>query len=459
MASASRPRQRTQSQSSVGSSVAPARLQSTRPSQQYRAQRGLAHETNEWFQTAHSQQQQQHQHQYQHQRRGSQIADEAVDVGSANGMSGAASGGLEAWLRSQAKAGPPTTSSLAHHDAMTSSTTQQQQQQHQHFPSFAPSGRVQRSNNTDAVSESGRSQGGRSAGGDRQGSRGRSSGARLRNNLPAFDLGSMPLDGADTVAKYGGRHHHEVLANTAVDTLREENDNDDALRHFSTELKPRSSRTGLSSSFSAGGYAPRREGPRARKSSRAPEPSLDTLVASRSWVSSGGPGAGPGPTSQLGGMVPSSSFAASMSTINNREQRSHSAELRPPRSLQRRHGDEEEISTTPLRRFIRWLMLIDDQDLHRGHQGSSGVGIGVGGSSTVWTVAVLASVLVKWAVGLGSWSGKGVEPLHGDFEAQRHWIEITLHLPRSQWYFYDLPYWGLDYPPLTAVVSRWCGQM
>lgn len=47
--------------------------------------------------------------------------------------------------------------------------------------------------------------------------------------------------------------------------------------------------------------------------------------------------------------------------------------------------------------------------------------------------------------------------MHGDYEAQRHWMEITYHLPVSQWYSYDLPYWGLDYPPLTAYVSWICG--
>ncbi|KAL3786021.1 hypothetical protein HJC23_001418 [Cyclotella cryptica] len=41
----------------------------------------------------------------------------------------------------------------------------------------------------------------------------------------------------------------------------------------------------------------------------------------------------------------------------------------------------------------------------------------------------------------------------GDYEAQRHWMEVTLHLPISEWYHYDLEYWGLDYPPLTAYVS------
>jgi len=38
-------------------------------------------------------------------------------------------------------------------------------------------------------------------------------------------------------------------------------------------------------------------------------------------------------------------------------------------------------------------------------------------------------------------------------------MEITRHLPVKQWYTYDLQYWGLDYPPLTAYVSWMCGVM
>lgn len=55
--------------------------------------------------------------------------------------------------------------------------------------------------------------------------------------------------------------------------------------------------------------------------------------------------------------------------------------------------------------------------------------------------------------------GFNAPPMHGDFEAQRHWMEITRHLPISQWYFHDLDYWGLDYPPLTAYHSWVLGQM
>jgi alpha-1,3-glucosyltransferase len=74
-------------------------------------------------------------------------------------------------------------------------------------------------------------------------------------------------------------------------------------------------------------------------------------------------------------------------------------------------------------------------------------------------VLVMTAILYRAAVGLGGYSGKGVAPMFGDFEAQRHWMELTIHLPISQWYFFDLQYWGLDYPPLTAFHSYICGQI
>ncbi|KAF5385698.1 hypothetical protein D9757_005525 [Collybiopsis confluens] len=75
------------------------------------------------------------------------------------------------------------------------------------------------------------------------------------------------------------------------------------------------------------------------------------------------------------------------------------------------------------------------------------------------TVVFLTCVLVKMCVGLGSYSGENTPPMYGDYEAQRHWMEITLHLPTTRWYTYDLQYWGLDYPPLTAYVSWVCGAV
>ncbi|PZC98945.1 Alg6-Alg8 domain containing protein [Pyrenophora tritici-repentis] len=66
---------------------------------------------------------------------------------------------------------------------------------------------------------------------------------------------------------------------------------------------------------------------------------------------------------------------------------------------------------------------------------------------------LMAVGLFRWTVSLWGYSGYQSPPMHGDFEAQRHWMEITKHLPVSKWYFYDLQWWGLDYPPLTAYHS------
>lgn len=68
-------------------------------------------------------------------------------------------------------------------------------------------------------------------------------------------------------------------------------------------------------------------------------------------------------------------------------------------------------------------------------------------------------VLVKYCIGLHPHSGHGAPPMYGDYEAQRHWMEITLHLPLRDWYRYDLQYWGLDYPPLTALHSLALGKL
>jgi hypothetical protein len=90
-----------------------------------------------------------------------------------------------------------------------------------------------------------------------------------------------------------------------------------------------------------------------------------------------------------------------------------------------------------------------------------------------WMIVILAILLgtmfVRAVVGLGGYSGTsqnntyqlefeptvgcGVPPLYGDFEAQRHWMELTLHVPLKEWYYHDKQWWGLDYPPLTAYVS------
>ncbi|NXF99982.1 ALG6 glucosyltransferase, partial [Sakesphorus luctuosus] len=82
---------------------------------------------------------------------------------------------------------------------------------------------------------------------------------------------------------------------------------------------------------------------------------------------------------------------------------------------------------------------------------------------SLMSIAVLLGLTVRWAVSLGSYSGAGKPPMYGDYEAQRHWQEITYHLPIRQWYFNtsdnNLLYWGLDYPPLTAYHSLVCAYI
>ncbi|CAD6981437.1 unnamed protein product [Tilletia controversa] len=96
---------------------------------------------------------------------------------------------------------------------------------------------------------------------------------------------------------------------------------------------------------------------------------------------------------------------------------------------------------TPLRRYVRYMA--------RERKGTRDLMI----------IGILAAGWLRWVVGTGGWSGRGMPPKFGDFEAQRHWIELTLHLPYDQWYLYDLQYWGLDYPPLSGWLSLWCGKL
>ena len=81
----------------------------------------------------------------------------------------------------------------------------------------------------------------------------------------------------------------------------------------------------------------------------------------------------------------------------------------------------------------------------------------------MWFLAILFSFVVCVLVGLSGHSGQHRPPMFGDFEAQRHWMEVTINLPLGDWYRQtqanDLQYWGLDYPPLTAYVSWLCGKI
>ncbi|MEW5314008.1 MAG: hypothetical protein WDW38_005537 [Sanguina aurantia] len=65
------------------------------------------------------------------------------------------------------------------------------------------------------------------------------------------------------------------------------------------------------------------------------------------------------------------------------------------------------------------------------------------------------AVLARLAIGLSSYSGANDAPTFGDYEAQRHWMEITVALPPATWYedseHNNMTYWPLDYPPSVRV--------
>ncbi|XP_049284778.1 probable dolichyl pyrophosphate Man9GlcNAc2 alpha-1,3-glucosyltransferase [Anopheles funestus] len=83
------------------------------------------------------------------------------------------------------------------------------------------------------------------------------------------------------------------------------------------------------------------------------------------------------------------------------------------------------------------------------------------GTGMLWLVLVAAGLFLRATVSLHSYSGANRPPMYGDFEAQRHWQEVTVNLPVGDWYRNtsdnDLLYWGLDYPPLTAYHSYLVG--
>ncbi|KRY51375.1 Dolichyl pyrophosphate Man9GlcNAc2 alpha-1,3-glucosyltransferase [Trichinella britovi] len=78
-------------------------------------------------------------------------------------------------------------------------------------------------------------------------------------------------------------------------------------------------------------------------------------------------------------------------------------------------------------------------------------------------LTALTAICFRWSTGFGTYSGFNNPPMYGDFEAQRHWMEITVNLPLREWYIHtnrnDLMYWGLDYPPLTAYHSFLFGKL
>lgn len=82
---------------------------------------------------------------------------------------------------------------------------------------------------------------------------------------------------------------------------------------------------------------------------------------------------------------------------------------------------------------------------------------------TCVTIALAFGLCLRSLGILQPYSGMASPPMFGDYEAQRHWMEITINLPISEWYVNtssnDLQYWGLDYPPLTAYHSYILGRI
>lgn len=80
-----------------------------------------------------------------------------------------------------------------------------------------------------------------------------------------------------------------------------------------------------------------------------------------------------------------------------------------------------------------------------------------------YLVLVSAGIFLRSTISLHSYSGERKPKMFGDFEAQRHWQEVTVNLEIKDWYENttdnDLLYWGLDYPPLTAYHSYIVGRV
>ena len=96
-------------------------------------------------------------------------------------------------------------------------------------------------------------------------------------------------------------------------------------------------------------------------------------------------------------------------------------------------------------------------------KGEQAVGGALAPSRVAWAFLIAAALAMRFAVAALPYSGMSQSPKFGDYEAQRHWMELTLHTPLREWYVQtphnDLLYWGLDYPPLTAYHSRLCAQL
>ena len=53
--------------------------------------------------------------------------------------------------------------------------------------------------------------------------------------------------------------------------------------------------------------------------------------------------------------------------------------------------------------------------------------------TVAYAVVFLLALALRSAVGRWGHSGEASPPMFGDFEAQRHWMEITTNLPIGEW--------------------------
>jgi alpha-1,3-glucosyltransferase len=75
--------------------------------------------------------------------------------------------------------------------------------------------------------------------------------------------------------------------------------------------------------------------------------------------------------------------------------------------------------------------------------------------NTLYFAVVAVSIFLRLLVGFNPYSGEHFSPVFGDFEAQRHWKELTINHHPKDWYVnyvrdHKTNPWPLDYPPLTA---------
>ena len=73
------------------------------------------------------------------------------------------------------------------------------------------------------------------------------------------------------------------------------------------------------------------------------------------------------------------------------------------------------------------------------------------------------SLFIKVLVSSYGYSGENNPPKFGDFEAQRHWMEITYNLEVNKWYkeseLNPSTYWPIDYPPMSAYFAWLWGNV